>query len=255
MAVSLNTALGAYPITALAGTSYVPLAGGTMTGRILLDSTTSTGGIAGADFPSGAALIIRGGAIEFFNSGGSRTGLFASTGFRNNSAGEYGWSSSTDGAVASDLKIVRDAAATLAQRNGTTQQIFRIYNTYTDSSNGEWGSIGWSSNTLEIKANAIGTGSNRSMRIEAASAVLVGSTLASVYLYVGASHVVVVNSNSIEMRQPVVHSSYSQLTEMTAPSAPATNSVRIYAEDNGSGKTRLMALFATGAAQQLAIEP
>ena len=48
---------------------------------------------------------------------------------------------------------------------------------------------------------------------------------------------------------------YHQMTEMTAPSAPATNSVRIYAEDNGSGKTRLMALFATGVAQQLAIEP
>ena len=48
---------------------------------------------------------------------------------------------------------------------------------------------------------------------------------------------------------------YHQMTEMTAPSAPATNSVRIYAEDNGSGKTRLMALFATGAAQQIAIEP
>jgi hypothetical protein len=46
-----------------------------------------------------------------------------------------------------------------------------------------------------------------------------------------------------------------QMTEMTAPAAPAANSVRIYAEDNGSGKTRLMARFATGAAQQLAIEP
>ena len=42
---------------------------------------------------------------------------------------------------------------------------------------------------------------------------------------------------------------------MTAPSAPATNSVRIYAEDNGAGKTRLMALFATGSAVQIAIEP
>ena len=43
--------------------------------------------------------------------------------------------------------------------------------------------------------------------------------------------------------------------EQTAPSAPATNGVYIYAEDNGSGKTRLMARFATGAAQQIAIEP
>jgi len=46
-----------------------------------------------------------------------------------------------------------------------------------------------------------------------------------------------------------------EVREMTAPSAPATDSVRFYAEDNGAGKTRLMALFATGAAQQVAIEP
>ena len=43
--------------------------------------------------------------------------------------------------------------------------------------------------------------------------------------------------------------------EMTAPSAPAANGYRIYAEDNGSGKTRLMVRFATGVAQQIAIEP
>jgi hypothetical protein len=43
--------------------------------------------------------------------------------------------------------------------------------------------------------------------------------------------------------------------EMTAPSAPAANGYRIYAEDNGSGKTRLMVLFATGVAQQIAIQP
>jgi hypothetical protein len=45
------------------------------------------------------------------------------------------------------------------------------------------------------------------------------------------------------------------LLERTAPSAPAANRVYIYAEDNGAGKTRLMALFQSGAAQQIAIEP
>ena len=45
------------------------------------------------------------------------------------------------------------------------------------------------------------------------------------------------------------------MKEMTAPSAPAANSCVIYAEDNGSGKTRLMVRFASGAAQQIAIEP
>ena len=43
--------------------------------------------------------------------------------------------------------------------------------------------------------------------------------------------------------------------EQTAPAAPAANGVRIYAVDNGSGKTQLMALFGSGVAQQIAIEP
>jgi hypothetical protein len=41
----------------------------------------------------------------------------------------------------------------------------------------------------------------------------------------------------------------------SAPSIPPANTVRIWAEDNGAGKTRLMALFPTGVAQQIAIEP
>lgn len=48
---------------------------------------------------------------------------------------------------------------------------------------------------------------------------------------------------------------FIETAEVTAPSAPASNGARIYAEDNGSGKTRLMARFATGAAVQIAIEP
>ena len=48
---------------------------------------------------------------------------------------------------------------------------------------------------------------------------------------------------------------YLDVVEMTAPSAPAANTARLYVEDNGSGKTRLMVLFPSGAAQQVAIEP
>lgn len=53
----------------------------------------------------------------------------------------------------------------------------------------------------------------------------------------------------------VAPTSYVEGSEMTAPAAPAANGFRIFAEDNGSGKTRLMVQFATGAAQQIAIEP
>jgi hypothetical protein len=59
----------------------------------------------------------------------------------------------------------------------------------------------------------------------------------------------------LKLRNMVGQAGFSEMVEMAAPAAPAANMVRIYAEDNGSGKTRLMALFPSGAAQQIAIEP
>jgi hypothetical protein len=43
--------------------------------------------------------------------------------------------------------------------------------------------------------------------------------------------------------------------QASEPAAPAANGFTIYAIDDGAGKTKLMVKFATGAAQQLAIEP
>lgn len=47
---------------------------------------------------------------------------------------------------------------------------------------------------------------------------------------------------------------YLHMQEMTAPSAPDTNEGRIYMDDSG-GKTRVMVIFSSGAAQQIAIQP
>jgi hypothetical protein len=52
-----------------------------------------------------------------------------------------------------------------------------------------------------------------------------------------------------------VESTYLDMNEIAAPAAPSANKARIYAEDDGAGKTRLMVVFPTGAAQQIAIEP
>lgn len=49
-------------------------------------------------------------------------------------------------------------------------------------------------------------------------------------------------------------SEYFDIAEMAAPAAPAANTARLYVEDSG-GKSRLMAVFPSGAAQQIAIEP
>ena len=53
----------------------------------------------------------------------------------------------------------------------------------------------------------------------------------------------------------IATSSYLQGSEMTAPAAPAANGYRLFAQDNGAGKTQLMVIFSSGAAQQIAIQP
>lgn len=46
-----------------------------------------------------------------------------------------------------------------------------------------------------------------------------------------------------------------QLSERASPGAPGANQVHLWLEDNGAGKSRLMAQFQSGAAIELAIEP
>jgi hypothetical protein len=82
------------------------------------------------------------------------------------STGSYGWSTNSDAFSGTyDLQIHRDAADTLAQRNGTNAQAFRVYNTYTDASNYERTVLEWNSNTFYFLTAAAGTGTQRSMVI------------------------------------------------------------------------------------------
>jgi len=48
---------------------------------------------------------------------------------------------------------------------------------------------------------------------------------------------------------------FVNLQETSDPAAPGSNEVRLYAKDNGAGKTQLVARFATGAVQTIATEP
>ena len=56
-----------------------------------------------------------------------------------------------------------DAANAFSFRNGANGQTFRLYNTYTDLSNYERLSLGWSSNVCIIAAEAAGTGTQRQL--------------------------------------------------------------------------------------------
>jgi len=60
---------------------------------------------------------------------------------------------------AGDVVILRDLAAnTLAQRNGVNAQTFRVYNTWTSTTNFERACIKWDSNVLKIGTEAGGAG-------------------------------------------------------------------------------------------------
>lgn len=78
----------------------------------------------------------------------------------------FGWgSTSTTSTIAPDTVLTRDAANTLAQRNGTNAQTFRIYNTFTDASNYERAALQWSGNALQFITEGAGTGSGRNIGI------------------------------------------------------------------------------------------
>ena len=68
------------------------------------------------------------------------------------------------GGAAIDTILARDAANTLAQRNGTNAQTLRVYNTFTDASNYLRGFIRYNSNILEIGSEAAGTGTASAVR-------------------------------------------------------------------------------------------
>ena len=157
-------------LLALVGTTYVPLAGGTMTGALTIASGTLTASapalnitqtwnqgatsfigmrlnITNTDSAASYPLVVTVSSSDVFFV--SKSGDVTASYFKGN----------LDVGGQTDLLLVRDAAATLAQRNGTTQQIFRLYNSYTDSSNFERLTLtGVAGTSVNITAETMGTG-------------------------------------------------------------------------------------------------
>jgi hypothetical protein len=87
----------------------------------------------------------------------------AGAGINLGSTNTLSWASGLPGFPAGDTILARDAANSLAQRNGTNAQVLQVYNTYTDASNYESGYIGWSGNVFYVTPTKAGTGVGRSM--------------------------------------------------------------------------------------------
>jgi hypothetical protein len=85
------------------------------------------------------------------------------------------WSVANALGIGANVALLRDADGVLAQRNSTNAQAFRVYNTWTDASNGEWGAMRWNSNVLEIGAYANGTGTVRNVTLVASTVSILNS--------------------------------------------------------------------------------
>lgn len=69
-------------------------------------------------------------------------------------------------AFGTDLFLTRDGANTLAQRNGTSAQIFRVYNTYANGGTDyERAQMQWSGNVFFMGTSAGGTGTLRELQV------------------------------------------------------------------------------------------
>jgi hypothetical protein len=132
------------------------------TGSIALNSGGTYRGQMGAR--SGGIGILAPNNLSVFGVYNLKVGLSASS--------ELSWSSSFNPDGTNDVRLFRDAANTLAQRNGTAAQAFNLYNTYTDASNYERGFLKWNSNVLEIGTEAAGTGTARQIRLITSNSIL-----------------------------------------------------------------------------------
>lgn len=94
--------------------------------------------------------------------------------------GLFGWSDSTNPVSGGlDVILARDAANTLAQRNGTNAQVSRGYRTFTDASNYERWALQSGAGYFELASETAGTGTdNIDLRLTPAGTGIVSSAAA-----------------------------------------------------------------------------
>ncbi|QMP83918.1 MAG: hypothetical protein [Caudoviricetes sp.] len=192
--------------------------------------------------------------------------------------GAVSWAAASGNSLAApDLFLYREDANKLALRNSTAAQTFRTYISYVDGSNYSRIAVGNIGSAYGISSEAVGSETIQAFRIRVAGNQNIwfetNNVGRSFIDYAGnfGFGTNAVGDNTYDLgftvygnnrprdvgvgRNILQGSGYYQIAESTAPAAPAVDNVRIYAEDNGSGKTRLMARFASGVAVQIAIEP
>jgi hypothetical protein len=144
-----NTTLASGQMLLPAGTEAVPA---------LAAAATSTSGF----YFNGTSVGVSqtGATTVIFNAGVS---IYGSNGLALGATRAIGWGSGSIGTI--DTVLVRDAANTLALRNGTAAQTFNQYATYTDASNYIRLTTAVTSTNIGISAVGLGTGATANVDI------------------------------------------------------------------------------------------
>ncbi len=110
------------------------------------------------------------GQVAYFNSFGEVTSDSSFTYTANGGPLNLNGSFILGANAATGVTLVKDAANTLAQRNGVNAQVFRIFNTTDGAGNDEYMSIGYvQSNRMQISSNKDGTGTLRALDLVGSS--------------------------------------------------------------------------------------
>jgi len=233
---------------------YEPVQVGTNT-HIGLDTHTAlTTGVNNAVFGEGSQRLLTSGNS---NAGfGKNAQSTLTTGTNNASLGTNSQSSLVDGS--SNVAVGANAQRSLTTSNDNVAM----------GSSAQWqpGGVGANGHTSTSRCSSFGTESGLGSATQdndittigyRALATGAGATSLGSGAHAAFTQSVALGMSTVSTAASQVHlgSRHMEMVEITAPAAGATNSARIFAEDDGAGKTRLMVRFATGAVQQLAIEP
>jgi hypothetical protein len=142
-----------------------------------------------------------------------------------------------------------DAIVTQLYYDDTDTTILESYNTTANrevrlvAGNSGTGTTGSPGGVIRLRANyTTGPGSN---------AILTVTSNAT------SQHIRLLNAGlALTASDPgLVPAGVIELSEISAPAAPGANNARLYARDNGAGKTQIVAVFNTGAVQVIATQP
>ncbi len=139
----------------------------TKAGAVSLPAGTAAAPAIRSSASTGTGIYFSGNNLLFSADGANRMGLDGLHNITVSAISVLQWANS-GGSIGGtvDLIALRDASATLAIRNGTNAQTFRVYNTFTDASNYERGKLEWASNVLRIGTEKGGTGSARALEFQ-----------------------------------------------------------------------------------------